>query len=276
MKKLAGKIILTCFALSFAAMSAVKANAAMIETDIVIFMDESGSMNADASGMLTTNIFSNLSLFNSSLFKRDIKANYSIVAFGGSSNDFGRILQNFTTDLGALFAAVSDDDTGLEYAGTNEFPFIAIQQALSAFINADVLSYTSDAIRNFIVFTDEEPDDGTEADATQRALNDNNVRLNAVLSGGSTTGELGSMAIETGGNVFDLDTLMTASNQQAGQFMADLGDVKASEIIEDYCDANPEAEVCLEDSTPVNAPATLGLMFTGLIALGIRQRKRRA
>merc|ERR1711974_287088 len=98
-----------------------------------IFMDESGSMNTDGSGLLTENIFSNLSFFNSSLLKRDIKANYSVVAFGGSSNEFGRILQDFTTDLSALFAAVSDDDDGLEYTGKDELPFIAIQQALSVF-----------------------------------------------------------------------------------------------------------------------------------------------
>ena len=275
MKKLAGKIILTCFALSLAAMSAVKANAAMIETDIVIFMDESGSMNYGPEVDLTSNIFSNLSFFNSSLLKRDIKANYSIVAFGGSSNDFGRILQDFTTDLGALFSAVSDDEDGLEYAGTSELPFIAIQQALTAFANGDVLSYTSNAIKNFIVFTDEEADDGSEAAVTQAALEDNNVRLNAVLAGGSTSGDLGSVAIGTGGNVFDLDTLVTTSVSQAEDFMSGLGDVKASEIIEDYCGLNPNADVCTEDNNPVNAPATLGLMFAGMIALGIRQRRRR-
>lgn len=275
MKKLAGKIILTCFALSLAAMSAVKANAAMIETDIVIFMDESGSMNYGPEVDLTSNIFSNLSFFNSSLLKRDIKANYSIVAFGGSSNDFGRILQDFTTDLGALFSAVSDNEDGLEYAGTSELPFIAIQQALTAFANGDVLSYTSNAIKNFIVFTDEEADDGSEAAVTQAALEDNNVRLNAVLAGGSTSGDLGSVAIGTGGNVFDLDTLVTTSVSQAEDFMSGLGDVKASEIIEDYCGLNPNADVCTEDNNPVNAPATLGLMFAGMIALGIRQRRRR-
>ena len=275
MKKLAGKIILTCFALSLAAISAVKANAAMIETDIVIFMDESGSMNTDGSGLLTENIFSNLSFFNSSLLKRDIKANYSVVAFGGSSNDFGRILQDFTTDLSALFAAVSDDDNGLEYTGKDELPFIAIQQALSVFINGDVLSYTGNAIKNFIVFTDEEADDGSEAAVTQTALEENNVRLNAVLSGGSTSGDLGSVAIGTGGNVFDLETLKTTSVSQAENFMSGLGDVKASEIIEDYCGLNPNADVCTEDNNPINAPASLGLMFAGMIALAIRQRRRR-
>ena len=275
MKKLAGKIILTCFALSLAAISAVKANAAMIETDIVIFMDESGSMNTDGSGLLTENIFSNLSFFNSSLLKRDIKANYSVVAFGGSSNDFGRILQDFTTDLSALFAAVSDDDNGLEYTGKDELPFIAIQQALSVFINDDVLSYTGNAIKNFIVFTDEEADDGSEAAVTQTALEENNVRLNAVLSGGSTSGDLGSVAIGTGGNVFDLETLKTTSVSQAENFMSGLGDVKASEIIEDYCGLNPNADVCTEDNNPINAPASLGLMFAGMIALAIRQRRRR-
>lgn len=275
MKKLAGKIILTCFALSLAAISAVKANAAMIETDIVIFMDESGSMNTDGSGLLTENIFSNLSFFNSSLLKRDIKANYSVVAFGGSSNDFGRILQDFTTDLSALFAAVSDDDDGLEYTGKDELPFIAMQQALSIFINGDVLSYTGNAIKNFIVFTDEEADDGSEAAVTQTALEENNVRLNAVLSGGSTSGDLGSVAIGTGGNVFDLETLKTTSVSQAENFMSGLGDVKASEIIEDYCGLNPNADVCTEDNNPINAPASLGLMFAGMIALAIRQRRRR-
>ncbi|WP_218309257.1 VWA domain-containing protein [Alteromonas antoniana] len=275
MKKLTGKIILTCFALSLAAISAVKANAAMIETDIVIFMDESGSMNTDGSGLLTENIFSNLSFFNSSLLKRDIKANYSVVAFGGSSNDFGRILQDFTTDLSALFAAVSDDDNGLEYTGKDELPFIAIQQALSVFINGDVLSYTGNAIKNFIVFTDEEADDGSEAAVTQTALEENNVRLNAVLSGGSTSGDLGSVAIGTGGNVFDLETLKTTSVSQAENFMSGLGDVKASEIIEDYCGLNPNADVCTEDNNPINAPASLGLMFAGMIALAIRQRRRR-
>ena len=275
MKKLAGKIILTCFALSLAAISAVKANAAMIETDIVIFMDESGSMNTDGSGLLTENIFSNLSFFNSSLLKRDIKANYSVVAFGGSSNEFGRILQDFTTDLSALFAAVSDDDDGLEYTGKDELPFIAIQQALSVFINDDVLSYTGNAIKNFIVFTDEEADDGSEAAVTQTALEENNVRLNAVLSGGSTSGDLGSVAIGTGGNVFDLETLKTTSVSQAENFMSGLGDVKASEIIEDYCGLNPNADVCTEDNNPINAPASLGLMFAGMIALAIRQRRRR-
>lgn len=275
MKKLAGKIILTCFALSLAAISAVKANAAMIETDIVIFMDESGSMNTDGSGLLTENIFSNLSFFNSSLLKRDIKANYSVVAFGGSSNDSGRILQDFTTDLSALFAAVSDDDDGLEYTGKDEFPFYAVWQALVAFENGDVLSYTSNAIKNFIVFTDEEADDGSEAAVTQTALEENNVRLNAVLSGGSTSGDLGSVAIGTGGNVFDLDTLKTTSVSQAENFMSGLGDVKASEIIEDYCGLNPNVDVCTEDNNPVNAPATLGLMFAGMIGLAIRQRRRR-
>ncbi len=275
MKKLVHGLLFTCFAISMAAMPASKANAALIETDIVIFMDESASMDADGSGLLTTNIFSNLSLFDSSLLKRNIKANYAVVAFGGSSNNWGYILQNFTNSLSELFDTVSDENTGLEYSGAEEYPFLAIRQALDIFGSGNALNYTASAIKNFIVFTDEDPDDSSDAEITQNELIDNDVRLNAVLSGGSTTGSLGSVAMNTGGNVFDLDTLIEGNESQVNDFMSNLGDVKATEIIDQYCGTNPDEDVCTDDNNPVNAPATLGLMFAGLVALGMRQRRRR-
>lgn len=243
------------------------AHAAMINSDIVIFMDESGSTgNAGQpkngySNLLQSNVFSYLNAFDSVLNDRGIAANFALVGFGGANSIVNVITDEFTSS-----ANVAEEAKKLIANGDSRGVYTALNVALNN------LSYAADAIKNFIVFTDEEATDPffDRGDAEQ-FLTANNVALNSVVNGGGTS-DLAALALTTGGNYFDVNAFKSANDAQAEQLMSDLANVKASEISGVFCDANPAAPQCQTGSSQVNAPAGLGLFFAGIAMVMIRKR----
>ncbi|MCU7553366.1 hypothetical protein OCL06_02000 [Alteromonas sp. ASW11-19] len=258
MKNLISLVIVTLLAVWSA-----KADAALIQSDIVIFMDESGSMGNDDDGgnytnRLTSNIFSNLNFFNSSLTERDIEAHYAIVGFGGASGI--RLL----TDNFVSAATAMNDAKAIENTGNEENAFDAVGVALDEIwlFNDPLLTFTQGALKNFILFTDEVDNSqfASQGDVSGW-LDQHETFFNTVLPGGenSLLTEFTTLANTTGGNAFDLNSLLTDSQQAAQAFMSNLGQVKANELV---CQNNPNA--CM---VTVSSPATSGLLLSAFAAV---------
>lgn len=247
------------------------ANAAMINSDIVIFMDESGSTGNAAqpqngySNLLQSNVFSYLPEFDTVLANRGINANFALVGFGGANSIVNIITDEFTSATN-----VAEDAKNLIANGDSRGVYTALNVALNS------LSYAADAIKNFIVFTDEEATDPffSKNDA-ERFLTTNNVALNSVVNGGAS-GDLAELAMTTGGNYFDINAFKAANDEQAEQLMSNLADVKAREITGAFCDANPTATQCQTSNSQVSAPAGIGLILAGIAMVLVRKRRAHA
>ncbi len=264
------KALLSAFCLGvLGSITASPVQAAMIDSNIVIFMDESGSTGSEAqpdtgySNMLQSNVFSYLSDFHSVLTGRGIQANFALVGFGGSNSFVNLLTTEFTSAQNVALAAkkliASGDSMGI---------YSAIRVAL------DNLNYSAGAIKNFIVFTDEHAHDAyTTRGTAEQLLSTNDVVLNSVMNG-TASDDLAQMALRSGGDYFDVNTFKAANDAQAKLLMTGLANVKASEISTAFCNTYPTAMQCQSVNREVNAPAAVGLLLLGIVMVLIRRQRK--
>jgi len=268
--------------LAIAALLVSSASAATI-VDVVIVMDESGSMSGEQSWIkgVATSLETKLGVLGYS-------PNFSVIGFGSSANVNGRTLLaggnaaavnlvNFVTSGGT-----EDGYTGLKYASLNG-------------------NFTAGAARNYILVTDEDRDVSVAANtlaSTAALLSDENALLNAIINnrfscGGATPNNLGrttskgynagalgtfttcntpatgsgrnnttadyvNLALNSGGATWDILKLRGGGNDAAA-FTAAFVDIKVQEII---------------IQTGIPEPGTYAMMATGLIGLAYFRRKK--
>jgi hypothetical protein len=260
------KKISRCFVKSVAAIAtvfALNSNAAIIKTDIVMIVDESGSM-----GSVQANLRNNIGLFASILSAGGIDASYALVGYGSSSDNL-RTLIDFTNPAGFAAAAA-----GLVASGSDEDAFDAVAYALNSYgPEASSFSYRADAVKNLIIFTDEPDRIGflsfADADALLTA---NNALFNAVLSGFGTEASIGPLATNHGGGVFDLDALNSSDVLVVENFVTAFANSKLQET-RTFCDLNPNDPACIGVPNPVPAPGTLALFGLSIIGCAALRKK---
>lgn len=270
-KKLAVSAALAASLLGFGA-----PGQAAILTDVVFVVDESGSM-----GGVQTNLRNNIGLFASILSAGGVDARYGLVGYGNGSV-VPRQLTNFTTAANFAIAAQN-----LVASGGTEPGFSASAFALNAIDGQiDTFSYRSNAVKNIIIFTDENNDVYDAAGARvggvaptysviDGLLTANNALYNAVVSDGGACLDANAncfvpLALAHSGQQFNLDSLNTSDQSVVQAFVTAFANAKLKETI-DFCAANPTAPECQGGSVP--EPGTLALM--GLAIAGLMTVKRR-
>jgi hypothetical protein len=263
-KKLAVSAALAASALGFAG------SAHAINTDIIMIVDESGSM-----GNVQTNLRNNIGLFASILSAGGVNAQYGLVGYG-DSNVRPRMVTNLTDATSFATAAA-----GLKIDGGTEPGYTASAFALNALDGqSNVFSYRSNAVKNLIIFTDE----ASNGDTTSRGavggsavtktivdglLTSNKALYNAVVSGGANN-SYGSLATGHSGQVFNLSLFNTTNVQQITDFVTAFANAKLKETI-DFCTANPTAPECQPSVVP--EPGILALLGVGMFGIGWTRRR---
>lgn len=235
------------------------ANAAVIKTDIVMIVDESGSM-----GGVQTNLRNNIGLFASILSAGGVDANYALVGYG-RSGDLIRLITDFTDASGFAAAAAN-----LIASGGTEPAYDATAYALNSLSSeSGNLTYRADAVKNMIVYTDERSNGDSEYNAAtlDTLLKGNNSLFNAVVSNTAFT-DLINLATNNGGQFFDLDFLNTSDQSVVEQFVEDFALAKLQETL-DFCQLNPNDPACTNVSVP--APASAYLFLLAVAAVSSRQ-----
>jgi hypothetical protein len=265
--------------------------------DVVVLMDESGSMSGEQTWMAGT-----IPLLDAGLVSHGLTGNrYGLIGFGASAAPPPSDVRSFTVGGGqfgtaAQFATASG---GLVASGSFEDGYAAIN-------TADSYTYRAGAARNYILVTDEDRDVTAGMPALTKAnmlasLTGSHSLLNAVVnatfkcgdgtaalgvssggkgykadgaggfstctgatffSGAGTTGnDYVDLALSSGGAAWDLNFLR-AGGLGAQSFTNAFIDVKVKEIV----------------ITPVPEPSTYAMMFAGLGVVGFiaRRRKQRA
>lgn len=247
-------------------------HAAVIKTDIIMIVDESGSM-----GTVQANLRTNIGLFASILSAGGVDAQYGLVGYGDSQVR-PRMLTDLTDPTSFANAA-----QGLRINGGTEPGYTATGFALNALDNqSSLFSFRSDAVKNIIIFTDEPSNGDTTArgmingsavtfSIVDQLLTDNNALFNAVLSGTSTVNSYRFLAENHSGQVFALSGLNTTNQAAVESFVTAFAAAKLQETI-DFCTANPTAAGC-QPGTSVPAPGALALIGVGLFGLGIMRRR---
>lgn len=264
--------ILTPLAVSAIAMfGALPPAQAVIMTDIIMMVDESGSM-----GNVQTNLRNNIGAFASILSAGGVNAQYGLVGYGNSSV-VPRMVTNLTTPTSFATAAA-----GLGISGGTEPGYIATAFALNALDGQSALfSFRTGALKNIIIFTDEPSNGDTAARGAvggsavtlgivDALLTNNNALFNAVLRNTNTINSYKPLADAHSGNVYDLNGLNTTNQTIVTAFVDSFAQSKLKEIV-DFCTANPSDPACHQS---VPEPATLALMGLGLAGLGTLRRRK--
>jgi hypothetical protein len=245
---------------------------AAIVTDIVMLVDESGSM-----GDVQTNLRNNIGTFASILAAGGVDARFALVGYGNSSVS-PRLVTDFTTPAGFAAAAA-----GLGISGGTEPGYSAIAFALNSIDGqASLFNYRTSALKNLILFTDE-PSNGdncggcqtggnstTKADADS-LLTVNNALFNAVLRGSGTISSYEDLYLGHGGNLYDLNGLNTTDAATVAAFVDAFARSKLKEIV-DFCILNPTDPAC---TNTVPEPGSLALVGLALAGLALQRRKPR-
>ncbi len=246
---------------------------AVILTDVIMIVDESGSM-----GDVQANLRNNIGLFANILSAGGVDAQFGLVGYGNSAVK-PRMLTDLTSAANFATAAM-----GLQVNGGTEPAYTASAFALNALDGqSSLFSFRSNAVKNIIIFTDE-PSNG---DTTSRGavggsavtlsivdglLTANNALYNAVLSGTSTRNSIGDLAADHGGSVFDLASLNTTTQSVVQSFVEMFAKAKLQETI-DFCTANPNDPAC---QNVVPEPGVLALLGLGVLGVGVARRRRNA
>lgn len=234
------------------------ANAALIKTDMVMLVDESGSMST-----IHNNLRDSIGTFASILQNGGLDAQFALIGYGFAGDSI-RLLSDFVDAAGFASAMA-----GITPVGADEPAYDATAYALEALPSEQPgLSYRDDAVKNLILFADEasNSDNYFDADSLDGVLKDNSALFNVVLGGDFS--DLIDLALNNGGNSFDLNALNTTNQSDIEDFVTHFAEVKLQETL-DFCAENPDHPACT-DSEPVPAPAGIALFSLGLLLLSRR------
>ena len=250
---------------------ASSADAVVIKTDIIMLVDESGSM-----GDVQANLRNNIGAFASILAAGGIDAQFGLVGYGNSA-----VVPRMVTDLTSAggFATAA---AGLGVSGGTEPGYTATAFALNALDGqSQLFSFRPNALTNIILFTDEPSNGDTAARGTvggsavtlaiaDQLLTDDNALFNAVLRNSNTINSYSLLYTNHGGNLYDLNGLNTTDQQVVSAFVDSFARSKLQEIV-DFCTANPNDPAC---QNTVPEPASLALLGIGLAGVGAMRRRK--
>lgn len=278
-----------------AAFSAPAAFAAATTADVVVVMDESGSMAGEQTWMAGT-----IGLLDTGLLANGLNGNrYGLVGFGASSGTAGSDLIRSMTVGSGQFGTAAEFATASAGLVTNG----GTEDGYRGMDFAGTYAFRAEAARNFILVTDEDRDNTLNSltfasmlsslTSTKTLLNavvnaafrcgDNSVALGMTADGtgykangsggfttcsgatnisgaGNTEVDYVDLALASGGAAWDLN-ILRGGGLNAESFTNAFIDVKVQEIV-----TQPPA---------IPEPETYALMLAGLGAVGWMARRRK-